>query len=81
MAEKVEQGRANARLALDAYRSTGRQDPDDSACIGDLIADLLHLAEEVALDDPEALAPAALAERAQDHYEYESNPHHSNEEV
>lgn len=81
MAEKVEQGRANARLALDAYRATGRQDPDDAACIGDLIADLLHLAEGLDSGDGGVVGPLQIAGTAETHYLYESNPHHSDEEV
>ena len=91
MTEKVAQSRENAAVALEAYRATGGQDPDDLTCIGDLLADLLHLAEakyaeaeaeeecEVAVDGQ--VTPAGLAYRAIEHWEYESDPEHADEGV
>lgn len=82
MSEKVERSRANARVALDAYRATGNHDADDLAAIGDLIADLLHLADDLA-DGRRGwvVQPAGLVESALRHHDYESDPANAGEEA
>jgi hypothetical protein len=79
MRQKIERSRANARAALDAYRSTGGQDSEDLSAIADLIADLCHLAEHVAQDGDEA--PDLVTFRALDHYAYECDPANADEQV
>jgi hypothetical protein len=82
MGEKVERSRVQARVALDAYRSTGNHDEDDLAAIGDLIADLLHLAGSLADGrNGWTVRPAGLVERALTHYDYEADPVNRAEEV
>lgn len=82
MAEKVERSRAHALVALDAYRSTGNHDPDDLAAIGDLIADLLHLAAAEPRDlDGGWITPEGLVERALSNYDHESDPRNAEEEA
>lgn len=91
MAEKNERSRAHARAALEAYRaahtpaadgSPRTADPDDLAAIGDLIADLLHLADE--LDPGDGMhtfggANSQLAYTALTAYEHEADPANANE--
>lgn len=50
--KKIAVSRKNARVALDAYLATEGQDSDEVAAIGDLIADLCHLADALATDSP-----------------------------
>lgn len=78
MREKVEQGRANAQVALDAYYTTGNQDDDEVAAIRDLIEDLLHLAES------KGVTPAEMDEWAQwviTDYRYEADPDNAEGQV
>jgi hypothetical protein len=89
IAEKNVTGRENARRALDAYRATGGQDPDDVVAIQDLIADLLHLADEaiktaVAEEGCEVawdgnVTVVGIAYRAFSDYEYEADPANADE--
>ena len=87
MTEKMQRSRLHAQNALDAYRACGGQDDDDVTAIGDLIADLLHLAQDVLEGDGNSAAASrietmtALVNRALDHYVYESDPAHAGEEV
>lgn len=85
MHQKVGRGAKHALNALACYRNsktadpdTGAPDPDDERAIGDLIADLLHLAERrgVLPSDMPALLDRALRD-----YEYESDPDNCMEEV
>lgn len=79
LADKVGQSRTNARVALEAYRATGGQDDDDGACIGDLLTDLLHLADEVGTRYGDPLESGELLERAERDYSYERDPAHAGE--
>lgn len=88
MAEKVERSKKHAAAALAAYRESydeqGAPDPDDVAAIGDLIADLCHLAAdrmqaaeaeegcEVAWDG--AVSVHGLVLTQLDHFDYERDP-------
>lgn len=81
MHEKIERSRANAQRALDAYRESGAVDPDDQAAIGDLIADLLHLADYVEVDGPVRDSADLIAFRAIDEYAHEVNPANANDHV
>lgn len=76
MRDKILTGRMNAARALEAYRASGGQDPSDAAAIGDLIADLLHLANVDENTDVFAVGRMALH-----HWEYESDPENQDEEV
>lgn len=49
--EKIARGIVNAGKALTAYQATGNQDPDEQAAVGDLIADLCHLADHLGFGD------------------------------
>lgn len=102
MREKNERSRTHAAAALTAYRAAHVEpgpegwrvsiaDPDDVAAIGDLIADLLHLADvkiaeanaeegtEVAWDG--AISASGVAERAIEHYDHERDPANAEREV
>jgi hypothetical protein len=92
IAQKIETSRANARIALDAYRATGDQDPDDLTLLGDLIADLMHLADEFGATEPfgdgldftdptREWAGSYVQRLAAEHYDHERNPDHADEEV
>lgn len=76
MRQKLQRSRTHARAALEAYRSFGGQDTDDVAAIGDLICDLLHLAESAGADDIETLVESQLG-----HWGYERDPANSEEFV
>lgn len=78
MTQKVEKSRVNARIALEAYRATGGQDEDNETCIGDLIADLLHLAEDVGVLPSDV---GRFVAGAVNHYEYESDPDNAEDSV
>lgn len=80
MHEKLERSRTNARRALRAYREAPGVDPDDIAAIGDLIVDLLHLADSLPQDDL-ADWPPLLLDRANATYVYESDSGNADEEV
>ena len=76
MSVKVAHGVVNAERALAAYRESGGQDSHDPTAICDLIADLLHLSSQTGVE-----AMFDFAMRALEHYEYESDPEHADEEV
>lgn len=78
MRERIERGRVNARAALAAYQETDGADPDEYAALGDLLADLLHLADEIDTDDD---ATANTFERAWSHYTYETDPANAEDEA
>jgi hypothetical protein len=75
MTEKLGTSRVNARVALAAYMATEGQDTDEAAALGDLIADLAHLADDVGERGSDVLRLAT------EHYEYESDPSHADEQV
>jgi hypothetical protein len=99
MAKKVKRGRQHARAALHGYRSAivtdpraGNPDSDELALLGDLLADLLHLADEIGRNatpgdgydftDPSRESAAAYSLRvAESHYRYESDPANADEAV
>lgn len=82
MREKIKRCRVNARVALDAYMATPGQDNDATAALGDLIADLLHLADQLDPGDGFGL-PAHLQTgyAAVETYRYEADPENADEEV
>lgn len=100
MTEKVKLNRERAQVALDAYMTYDNPEGFDHSHedalteIGDLLADLLHLADakwneaeaeyaggnvEVAIDG--RVTATGLMDRAFDHYTYERDPAHADEEV
>lgn len=76
MRQKLQRSRRDASAALETYRSFGGQDTDDVAAIGDLICDLLHLAEAAGADDVPGLVESQIG-----HWSHESDPAHSEEFV
>jgi hypothetical protein len=79
MTEKNERSRQHAQAALDAYRAAHTRrnaDSDDVAAIGDLIVDLLHLADALDPSDPQT-----ILDRAGDDFAHESDAANSHEEV
>jgi hypothetical protein len=93
MTEKIERARRNAQRALDAYQATPGADPDPLAAVGDLITDLMHLADELGRNatpsdvgydftDPSRETAGAYCHRiAADHHQHESDPANAHEHV
>jgi len=92
MTQKVKQSRQHAAVALAAYRETGNHSTDDVEAIFDLVADLLHLGEEAIAEAEReenssevawggAVSVPGLVDRCLDHWQYERDPEHADEEV